>query len=422
MPVRGLALSGNHRSRWHWWFVVVLLGLFALGGRCALAQSQGPIKPPPQKVPQAQQPVPAAPTPKISVESKLVYLYVTVRDKKGKLVPGLTQQDFVVKEDGQPQTITHFMSQADLPLTLGLLVDTSLSQRNVLDDERDTSYKFLDTMLREGKDQAFVIHFDHEVELLQDLTDSRPKLNAALQQLQTPQPQLENANGGNNGNDGGDGGANTTDPDENVPTTTGNGNSGSARDRQHGDNGGGTLLYDAIYLASKDEMGKQQGRKAVFVLSDGVDRGSKETLRSAIEAAQRSDTAVYSIYFADHDSDNGFGRHGWGGGHAGGGWPGGGGGWPGGGGGHRSPQESRTDGKKILQQISTETGGQLFEVSKKLPLDQVFAQVEEQLRNQYSLGYQPNHGNSGPGYHKITLATKEKDQTVQVRDGYYSSN
>ena len=359
------------------------------------------------------------------MESKLVYLYVTVRDKKGKLVPGLTQQDFVLKEDGQQQAITHFLSQADLPLTLGLLVDTSLSQRNVLDDERDASFKFLDTMLRADKDQAFVIHFDHEVELLQDLTGSRPKLNAALQQLQTPQPQFSNVNHGNNGGGSSDGG-NTTDPDENVPTTTGNGNggnSGGGRDREQS---GGTLLYDAIYLAAKDEMGKQQGRKAVFVLSDGVDRGSKETLRSAIEAAQRADTAVYSIYFADHDSDsnNGLGHHGWGGGHAGGGWPGGGGGWPGGGGGggHRYPQEGRTDGKKILEQISTETGGQLFEVSKKLPLDQVFAQVEEQLRNQYSLGYQPNHGNSGPGYHRITLATEKKELTVQVRDGYYSNN
>ncbi|MFZ0923227.1 MAG: VWA domain-containing protein [Candidatus Acidiferrales bacterium] len=387
--------------------------LFA--GRTAQAQSQGPIIPPPQKAPQTQQPAQTSPTPRISVEVKLVYLYVTVRDKHGKIVPSLNQEDFALAQDSHPQTITHFIRESDLPLTLGLLVDTSLSQRNVLDDERDASYRFLDQMLREGKDEAFVIHFDHQVELLQDLTSSRPKLNAALQLLQEPQPQFSNGNNGNNGSDGSDGG-NTTDPDENVPTTTG-GNSG----RDRGRSGGGTLLYDAIYLAANEEMKKQPGRKAIFVLSDGVDRGSKETLMAAIEAAQRADTSVYSILFTDNDS-NGGGHHGvWGGGRPGG-WPGGGGGWPGsGGGGRRYPQE-RTDGKKVLQQISTETGGQLFQVSKKLPLDAIFEQVEEGLRSQYALGYTPGQASSGAGYHKINLTTKSKDLVVQVRDGYYSDH
>ncbi len=121
-----------------------------------------------------------------------MYLYVTVRDKHGKIVPALNQEDFVLAQDSHPQTITHFIRQSDLPLTLGLLVDTSLSQRNVLDEERDAGYRFLDQMLRDGKDEAFVIHFDHQVELLQDLTSSRPKLNAALQLLQMPQPQFSN--------------------------------------------------------------------------------------------------------------------------------------------------------------------------------------------------------------------------------------
>lgn len=394
---------------------LVLIGLFASASGVARAQSVGPITPPPQKVVPPQQ---AQSEQKINVEAKLVYLYVNVRDKKGKNVPGLSQQDFTLEEDGRPENISHFMAQSDVPLTLGLLVDTSLSQRNVLDSERDASYRFLDQMLRE-KDEAFVIHFDREVELLQDLTASRPKLNAALQQLQTPQPEFSNGNdssGGGTGN-GGDGG-NTTDPDQNGPSTSG---------RDHGHSGGGTLLYDAIYLASNDEMKKQQGRKAIFVLSDGVDRGSKETLTSAIEAAQRADTSVYCIYFADRESNNsGFGHHGgWGGRGGGGGWPGGGGGWPGGGGGGRGNrylQESRTNGKDILKRISSETGGELFEISKKLTIDQVFAQVEEQLRSQYAIGYKPDHSNTGPGFHKIALATKKKDLTVQVREGYYSEN
>lgn len=385
---------------------LVLIGAVTLASGIARAQSVGPITPPPQKVAPPQQ---AQSEPKVNVEAKLVYLYVNVRDKKGKNVPGLSQQDFTLEEDGRPENITHFMAQSDVPLTLGLLVDTSLSQRNVLDGERDASYKFLDQMLRE-KDEAFVIHFDREVELLQDLTGSRPKLNAALQELQTPQPQFSNGNdsGGSGTGNGGDGG-NTTDPDQNGPSTSG---------RDHGHSGGGTLLYDAIYLASNDEMKKQQSRKAIFVLSDGVDRGSKETLTSAIEAAQRADTSVYCIYFADHESNNsGFGHHGgWGG-------RGGGGGWPGGGrGGNRYPQESRTNGKDILKRISNETGGELFEISKKLTIDHVFAQVEEQLRNQYAIGYTPDHSNTGPGFHKIALSTKKRDLNVDVRDGYYSAN
>lgn len=395
-------------------FIWIGVLLFA----CSIADAQspvGPITPPPQKVAASQQ---VQPTPKIKVEAKLVYLYVDVRDKKGKNVPGLSAQDFMLEEDGRPENITHFMVQSDVPLTLGLLVDTSLSQRKVLDGERDASYKFLDQMLHD-KDEAFVIHFDHEVELLQDLTASRPKLNAALQQLQTPQPQFSNGGdsgdgGTGNGNDGGG----TTDPDQNGSST-----GGRERDQTH--SGGGTLLYDAIYLAANDEMKKQQGRKAIFVLSDGVDRGSKETLLSAIEAAQRADTSVYCIYFADHGSnDNPFGHHGGWGGRGGGGWPGGGGGWPGGGGrgGNRYPQESRTNGKDVLKRIANETGGELFEISKKLTIDQVFAQIEEELRNQYAIGYTPDHSTTGPGFHKIALATKKKDLAVQVREGYYSDN
>lgn len=398
----------------HPWLALSLISPFVFSCGIARAQSPpGPITPPPQKVAPTQPAQPQPPKAKINLEAKLVYLYVAVRDKKGKIVPGLTQQDFALEEDGRPENITHFMSQSDLPLTLGLLVDTSLSQRSTLDLERGASYKFLDQILRD-KDEAFVIHFDHEVELLQDLTGSRPKLNAALQQLQTPQPQFSNGNdGGDSGS--GNGGGNSSDPDESVPTAGG-------RQPDHSSSAGGTLLYDAIFLASNDEMKKQQGRKAIFVLSDGVDRGSKETLASAIEAAQRADTAVYSIYFADHESNRGYGHHGgWGG--RGGGWPGGGGRWPGGGrGGSRNPQESRADGKDILKRISSETGGQLFEVSKKLPIDQVFAQVEEQLRNQYALGYTPDHSHTGPGFHKIALTTKKKELTVEVREGYYSDN
>jgi VWFA-related protein len=196
--------------------------------------------------------------------------------------------------------------------------------------------------------------------------------------------------------------------------------------------GGGTLLYDAIFLASDELMKKQQGRKALIVLSDGDDRGSKESLQSAIEAAQRADTVVYSILFADnHQQDSGgFGGPGGGGmGRRGGGWPGGGGGWPGGGGsggggrgGGRYPQEPRVDGKKILEQISKETGGRLYQVSKKQAIDQIYDSIAEELRTQYNLGYTPDKANSEAGYHKISLVAKPKDLAVQTRDGYYADH
>src|SRR5580658_2725682 len=249
--------------------------------------------------------------PVISVDVKMVSMLATVRDKHGHLVNNLTRDDFVLEQDGHPQTITYFTRDSDLPLALGLLVDTSMSQRRLLDQERDASHAFLDHVLRVDKDKAFIIHFDYEVELLQDLTSSRPKLEAALDQIGAP--EFSNSSNSSSGGDGG-------------------GDHGS-----HGHGGGGTLLYDAIYLASNEIMKKQQGRKAIIVLTDGVDRGSKETLLDAIATAQRADTLVYSILFADKEGyGNGGNGGGYGGGHGGGM---GGGGMGGGGGHHRYPEE-----------------------------------------------------------------------------------
>jgi VWFA-related protein len=339
--------------------------------------------------------------PTISVNVKMVTMFATVRDKHGALIRNLTKDDFALEQDGHPQTITYFAPDSDLPLTLGLLVDTSMSQRRVLDQERDASHAFLDHLLREDKDKAFVIHFDRDVELLQDLTNSRQKLEASLNQL--GRPQFSQTGGG---------GSSGSDPDSSSGGGSGGGGGGRGA---HGSGGGGTLLYDAVFLASDELMKKQQGRKALIILSDGVDRGSKETLRDAIETAERADTLVYSILFADHD-DHGNGG-GYGGGHMGGGGMGGGG--MGGGGHRRYPQESRPDGKKILQQLSKETGGRFFEVTKKETIDQIYSEIDEELRNQYALGYTPAKSDTEVGYHKIQLTTKQKDATVQTREGFY---
>jgi VWFA-related protein len=327
------------------------------------------------------------PPPTISVNVKVVNVLATVRTKHGEIVRNLTKDDFMLEEDDRPQTIRYFSRETDLPLTLGLLVDTSMSQRRVLDQERSASSTFLDQVLRVNKDMAFVIHFDREVELLQDLTSSRQKLESALGLLQTPQRSQEG---------GGDS----------------QGSYPGSRRRAGG--GGGTLLYDAVYLASNELMKKQQGRKALIVLSDGVDRGSKETLATAVEAAQRADTLVYSVLFADEQA------YGGGGGYGGRGMGGMGGMGRRGGGRGGYPQQTRPDGKKILEQISKQTGGRLFEVSKKQPIEQIYDQIQEELRNQYSLGYTPDRAEVGAGYHKIRLMTKQKDLIVQARDGYYA--
>ena len=369
------------------------LGLLAAGGVTSRAAAQQD---------QAQQ-TQTQQTPTMSVQVNVVNVLATVRDKHGKIVNDLSKEDFTLTEDGRPQNIRYFTRDTDLPLSLGLLVDTSLSQRQVLDKERSASHSFLDQMVREDKDKAFIIHFDREVELLQDFTPSHAKLEAALEQLQTP--QFTQTSGGNS-------------PDSYPGSGRGSG--------RHG--GGGTLLYDAVYLATDESdglMSKQQGRKALIILSDGVDRGSKETLEGAIASAQRADTIVYSILFKDDEgygNRGGFGgpRIGMGGGGMGGPMGGGGMGRRGGG---RYPQEERPDGKKILEQISKQTGGRLFEVSKKQPIDDIYAQIEEELRNQYNLGYTPERaGAAADGYHKIQLSTSRKDATVQTRDGYYAEH
>ncbi|MGA3053542.1 MAG: VWA domain-containing protein [Candidatus Korobacteraceae bacterium] len=332
-------------------------------------------------------------TPTFSSDVNVVNVLATVRDKRGQIVNNLTKDDFKLEEDGRPQTIRYFAKETDLPLTLGLLVDTSMSQRRVLEQERVASYAFLEHLMREDKDKAFVIHFDWDIELLQDLTSSRKKLNAALEKLDNP--EFEQSGGGGGGGGGGSPGS-----------------GGHHR-------GGGTTLYDAVFLASDELMQKQQGRKAVIILSDGVDTGSKVTLTRAIEAAQRANTLVYSILFADREA---YGNGGFGG-HMGG--MGGGMGRPGGmgrGGPPGYPQQSHPDGKKVMEQIARETGGRFFEVSKKQSIDQIYASIEEELRNQYSLGYSPDKADASPGYHKIHLTTTQKDLVVQTRDGYYSGS
>jgi len=348
------------------------------------------------------EPAPQSSAATITVNAKLVNLPVIVRDKKGALIQNLTKADFALSVDGHPETIRYFDKDNDLPLTLGLLVDTSGSVRSALEEERTASEAFLDEMMtapaNRTPDQAFLIQFARETDLLQDLTSSRPKLREALNQVGTSFP----------------------DESQNDQNTNG-GNSGYGRSGGYGRHrGGGTTLYDAIFLASDSLMQKQHGRKALVVLTDGEDRGSKETLTNAIAAAQRAETVVYAIHFKGEQ--HGYGGHGGGfggrGRFPGGGYPGG--GYPGGG---QRGGENHPDGKKVLEQITGETGGRMFEVSGKQTFAAIYAQIAEELRSQYRLGYTPDAATSVEGFHRVGLTLpKDKKLIVQTRDGYFSGN
>jgi VWFA-related protein len=314
----------------------------------------------------------------------VVNVFVSVHDNKNEVVKDLKQEDFAIEEDGRPQAIKYFSREADLPLTIGLMIDTSMSQARVLGKEKSATSEFISQVLREDKDKAFLIKFDAEAEEMQEPTSSKKKLQSALNDVQGAAPRKLQRRG---------------DPD-----SSGGGG---------GRSGGGTILYDAILLGSNEEMKKIQGRKAMILLTDGDDHGSRTALSECIESAQRADTIVYSIYFVDNESTYnpggfngpGMGRHG----------------GMGGGGRRPQPQQSRGDGKKVLERISKETGGAFFEVSKKLPLEKIYQQIEEQLRSQYNLGYTPDKSDAGAGFRKIKVTAKGKGLVVQARDGYYAA-
>jgi VWFA-related protein len=281
-----------------------------------------------------------------STEVKVVNLLATVRTKSGQLVTDLTKDDFALTENKRPEEIRYFARESDLPLTIGLLVDTSLSQGKVLEAERAASFDFVDQVLREGEDQVFVTQFDMAVMLRQKPTSHRRDLEASLPYVDLP------ANG----------------------------------DLQL-QRGGGTLLFDAVVKASREIMSGLGNRKALIVMSDGGDNGSDETLQSAVEAAQRADTLIYAILFADPTYYGGFGS---------------------------------AEGKSAMQRLAKDTGGSFFEVSKKLGINQIFGMIEQELRSQYSLGFVSDQPVRVSEFRTLQLAAKRKDLVVQARDRYWA--
>jgi VWFA-related protein len=350
---------------------------------------------------QTQQPAAQPPAAAGKVQAREVNLPVTVRDKRGALVTNLTAADFTLTEDGRPQTIKSFARESDLPFLSGLLVDTSRTESGAMEAERKAAEKFVDQILpgdsksTKPGDQAFLIHFDREVELLEDFTNSRDKLDRELEQMGSTSAERSARQG---------------------PETTGDDTGRS----QGGSSQNGRQLYDAIYLASDELMKPKDGRKALILFSNGVDRGSTETLNEALDAAERANLSVYTIYFKGEEerSESSFpSRRG----GMGGGYPGG-GGWPGSGGGRRGggEEKSSVDGLKIMQEIATRTGGRYLEAKKKENLEEMYNQIAEELHGQYLLTYTPDQVDKDGGYHKIALKPKNPDLTVVTRAGYYA--
>jgi len=302
----------------------------------------------------AQQPKqqPAEPeTPTIKVDVDLVNILFSVRDKKGGFISTLTKDDFQVLEDGKEQQVSSFTRETDLPLTIGLLVDVSGSQASLIDVERRAASQFFKQVLRQ-KDMAFLISFGSEAELLQDYTNSNKLLTSALEGL-----RVNSAVGG-------------LHPGP-VPTM------GQPR---------GTIMYDAVYLAANEKLKGEVGRKAIVLITDGVDQGSRVKIREALDAAHKSDVIIYSVYYVDWRAYGGYGAPG--------------------------------DGD--LRKLSDETGGRLYKVDRRYTLDMIFDEIQRELRSQYSLGYSPTNPVKDGSFRKLEIKPKQKDYKVQARKGYFA--
>lgn len=285
----------------------------------------------------------------IRVDVDRVNVLFSVRDKQGAFVNTLTKEDIEVREDGKPQEIQTFSRETDLPLTLGLLIDVSVSQGRLIEDERMAATQFFRQVLRQ-KDLAFLISFGSEAELLQDSTGSSRVLERALDNLHVNgQPNI----GINPGT---------------IP-----------QDPR------GTILFDAVYLGATEKLKNEVGRKALILITDGVDQGSRTKQQEAIFAALKSDALIYGIYYVDPEFYGGYGG-----------------------------------GDGTLKKMAEETGGRLFHVSRKNTLDSIFKQIQDEMRSQYSLSYTSSNTVRDGSYRKLEIKAKPKDLKIQARKGYFA--
>jgi VWFA-related protein len=286
--------------------------------------------------------------PVIKAEVDLVNLFATVRDKNKRIVTDLKQNDFKVYEDNHEEKISFFAKEMQLPITLGLLLDTSGSEQNMLGAIQDAGAQFLHRVLRKG-DEGMVISFDTDPDLLADFTDDRSILDRAIRKARINAP----SGGYIAGNPG--------------PVPSGN--------------TAGTVLYDAIYLACGEKLNGEAGRKAIVIVTDAQDEGSKMKLEDAIEAAQRTDTVIHILLVYD-------------------------------------PRYGGNTG--VAHRLTEETGGRLIVVRSEKKLEEAFDQISEELRSQYTLGYYPSNTSRDGKFRKVRVETGNHDYKVLSRKGYYA--
>jgi VWFA-related protein len=342
-----------------------LLVTLTLAACCPLARAQtapSPDAPPVSTVPDTPEQE-EQPTSTLRVNVNLVSLFFTVRDKHNGLVATMTKNDCSVLEDKQPQTIKNFSAEADLPLTLGILLDTSGSQQNVLQLEQQAGGNFLRSILRK-KDEAFLVTFDVGVHLEQDFTNNAGELIRAID-------KTEINTAGGNGSGGVPGIGQGPIPTQGAPK--------------------GTLLYDAVAQVSSDKLRSETGRKALILLTDGEDEGSITKPNQAIEAAQKANAIIYVILIADRPFY----------------------------GGYRNP--FGYSGDMQMRKITEETGGRVINVGNNgKKMEDAFAQIEEELRTQYLASYTPTNNKLDGGYRKLDISCKGDGLKVQARKGYYA--
>jgi VWFA-related protein len=296
---------------------------------------------------QSQQQLPRASQP-LQVATTVVNVFATVRDRHNAIVTDLTKDDFKIYEDGVEQKVSYFAKEVDMPITLGLLMDTSYSMHNTLSAEKDAASRFVREVMRK-RDEAMVIDFDTDVNLLADFTEDPSTLDRAIHRAEI-----------------------------NVNAAGIGGTGGTVSSR-----GGGTNLYDAIYLACHDELASEAGRKAVIILSDAEDTGSKLSLEDAVESAQRADAVIHVILIIDYRETEGYG--------------------PG-----------------VAAKMTSETGGRVINVRNENGLEKAFDEISEELRSQYVLGYYPSNPKHDGTFRKIKVEVHRDDVKILARKGYYA--
>jgi len=328
------------------------LPVVALAAAASFCLAQQPT----QQQPAANAPADSQqPTETLKVNVNVVQLFFNVKDKHGTLIPNLNKEDFEIAEDGKPQTIKYFTAESNLPLTIGMMIDSSGSQRNVIDMEKEVGGAFLRQILTD-KDEAYVISFDITVDLLQDFTRDPHRLQAALNKAKV---NVDFTSGGIPGMGGGP-----------VPTQ----------------NSPGTLLFDAVYLSAHDMLAKEVGRKAMILLTDGQDEGSRLKIKDAIEAAQKADAIVYVLLCADRGFYGGIGY----------------------------------SGESDMHKLTEQTGGRVINVGNKFDkLKEAFDQIATELRCQYNVGYVPTNLKLDGSYRKLEIKSKQ-NYKIQARAGYYA--